>query len=430
VYGKPFNLGSVQGILLDIRPVDLCCESGVFKVGRTYVVGYIRDMLNWLFIVVFSSVGPIANAQDLVDVTVDVATEKKGLSQKEVFDQAIEKVSHQRIEQLIGDAKAAKNSSLIKNRIIKNSGKYVMFIKAQNPVQAGNGLRYPVNLKISTKSLETLLLREGLLYKTDGPPKLLPMVSFVDRVNSQMFTWWNQPPQVQRGFLADLASHFHRGFRKELRAKGFFGLDPITGNYRQLLPAALQVENPSTEDLLLLTEFYRAQVVARGQVVVAPQRTRSDVYRIEVRLAALHATNGRVIGEVIRGYDSEPGPFNQVVKAKLDEVLEKLAGDLSTQILDAWKSGTFGASLLNLAVNGDLNYQQRAQFKKLLQEQIRDIKTLKERLFEPGRVVYEMDSAATSDQLADLLKQRNFPRFQVSVGDVRPEGVELRVTAK
>lgn len=404
---------------------NLCCESGVFEVGLTFVVGYIRNMLNWLFISMVFVISLGAYAQDLVEATVDVVTEKKGLAQKDVFDQAIERVSLQRIEQLIGDAKASKNSSLIKNRIIKNSGKYIMFIKSQNPVQTGGGLRYPVSIKLSMKSLETLLLREGLLYKADGPPKLLPMVTFIDRVNSQMFTWWNQP--VQKGFLTDLASHFNRGLRKELRTKGFFGLDPITGNYRQLLPAALQVENPSTEDLLLLTEFYRAQVVARGQVVIAPQRTRSDVYRIEMRLAALHATNGRVIGEVIRAYDSEPGPFNQVVKAKLDEVLEKLASDLSSQILDAWKSGTFGAALLSLAVNGDLNYQQSAQFKKLLQEQVKDIKTLKERLFEPGRVVYEMDSAATSDQLAALLRQRSFPRFQVNVSNVRPEGVELRV---
>ncbi len=371
-----------------------------------------------------------AFSQDLVDMVVEVSTEKKGLSQKEVFDRGIEKASHIRVEQLIGELKASKNTSIIKNRILKNSGKYVAFIKSGPAVQAGTELRYPVTMKISMKSLEALLLQEGLLYKNDGPPKLLPMVSFVDRVNSQMFTWWNQPAQSQKGFLADLTRHFHRGLRKELRAKGFFGLDPISGNFRQLLPPALQIENPSTEDLLLLTEFYRAQVVARGQVVIAPQRTRTDVYRIEMRLAALHATNGRVIGEVIRGYDSEPGPFNQVVKAKIDEVVEKLAGDLSTQILDAWKSGTFGASLLNVGISGDLNYQQQTQFKKLLLEQVKDIKTLKERMFEPGRIVYETDSAATADQLAAVFKQRTFPRFQVSVTNVRPEGVELKVQAK
>lgn len=371
-----------------------------------------------------------ALAQDSLDVTVEVTAEKKGLGQKDIFDRAIEKISVQHIEQLIGEAKASKNHSLIKNRILKNSGKYIAFIKAQNPVVVGDQYRYPVNLRLSVKSLETLLLQEGLLYKTDGPPKLLPMVNFIDRVNSQMFTWWNQAPQATRGFLPELARQFHRGLRRELRTKGFFGLDPVAGDYRQILPGALQVENPSTEDLLLLSEFYRAQVVVRGQVAVSPQRTRSDVYRMDLRLAALHATNGRVIGEVIRAYDSEPGPFNQVVKTKLDEVLEKLAGDLSAQILEAWKSGTFGAALLNLAVTGDLNYQQLSQFKRLLLDQVKDLKTLKERLFEPGRVVFETDSSANADQLGALIRQRTFPRFQVQVTNVRPEGVELKVIAK
>lgn len=368
-------------------------------------------------------------AQEIVDTIVDVTFEKKGLPpQKEVFERAIEKASNQYIDQLIGDAKAAKSQSVIKNRIIKNSGKYVMFIKAQSPTTTDQSIRYAVNMKISVKSLETLLLQEGLLYKTDGLPKLLPMIVFSDRVNSQSYAWWN--PGEATGHLVDLAKQFHLGLRKELRSRGFFGLEPIGANSRFLLPAALQVESPATEDLLLLCEFYRAQVAARGQIVISPERTRSDVYRIEVRLAALHATNGRVIGEVIRTYLTEPGPFKQVVKAKLDSTIEKLAGDLATQILDAWKSGTFGASLLNVAVTGDLSYQQLAQFKKLLMDQVKDLKTLKERLFEPRRIVFETDSAVSSNELAAAIRGQNFPCFQVSVTDVRPDTVDLKVVPR
>ncbi|MGE0764776.1 MAG: hypothetical protein AB7N80_15995 [Bdellovibrionales bacterium] len=372
----------------------------------------------------------MAIAQESLDTTVEVTFErnKGAVGQKEVFDRAIEKVSNQYIEQLIGEAKAAKNQGVIKNRIVKNSGKYILFIKANSPQAVAEILKYPVSLKISVKNLETLLLQEGLLYKADGPPKLLPMVTVLDRVNSQSYSWWN--PGQNNAVMADLAKRFHLGLRRELRSRGFFGLEPIGGDYRQMLPTALHVENPATEDLLLLSEFYRAQVVARGQVIIAPERTRADVFKIEVRMSALHATNGRVIGEVIRTYNTEPGPFQQVVKAKLDETLEKLAGDLATQILEAWKSGTFGAALLNVAISGDLNYQQIAQFKKLLLGQVKDLKTLKERLFEPGRVTFETDSAANSEQLASSIRQKTFPRFQVSVSDVTSAGIELKVTAK
>lgn len=386
-------------------------------------------LLGMLSSVAFS-MGFKAYAQDAVDTTVEVTFEKKGgVGQKEVFDRAIEKISRQYIEQLIGEAKANKNQGVIRNRIVKNSGKYVLFIKAQSPTAVGEALKYPVQMRVSVKNLEALLLQEGLLYKTDGPPKLLPMVTVLDRVNSQSFSWWSPVPQAN-GVLIDLTRRFHTGLRRELRGRGFFGLEPVGGDYRLMLPSAMQAENPATEDLLLFSEFYKAQVVARGQLIIAPERTRAEVYKIDVRISALHASNGRVIGEVIRTYNTEPGPFQQVVKAKLDETLEKMAGDLASQILEAWKSGTFGASLLNVAVSGDLNFQQMSQFKKLLLEQVKDLKTLKERLFEPGRVVFETDSAVNSEQLAASIKQKSFPRFQVAISKVDSGGVELKVGAK
>src|SRR5688572_25940299 len=114
--------------------------------------------------------GLAAQAQSIDTIVEITAPAGKSLGQKEVFDRAIEKVSNQFIEQLIGESKATKNQTLIKNRIVKNSGKYIVFIRAQNPVVGNEGTRYPVSMKISTKTLETLLLQEGLLYRTEGPP--------------------------------------------------------------------------------------------------------------------------------------------------------------------------------------------------------------------------------------------------------------------
>ncbi len=371
-----------------------------------------------------------AIAQDVVDTVVDVDIERKvGGGQREVFERAITKVSDQFIAQLIGESKLARNQSVIKNRIVRNSGKYILFIKARSPVVLGDSLRYGVNMRVSLKNLEALLLQEGLLYKADGPPKVLPLVSFSDRVNSQSYSWWAQAPSTAP-VLSDLARRFNLSLRTELRNKGFFGLEPVVSEYRLQLPAALMTENPGTEDLLQLSEFYRAQVVTKGQVIISSDRVRSDVFKIDVRLSALHASNGRVIGEVIRSYSTEPGPFQQVVKAKVDEVLDKLVGDLSIQILEAWKSGTFGAALLNVAVNGDLSYQQISQFKRLLLEQVKDLKTLKERRFEPGRVLFETDSSSGAVELADSIRGKNFPRFQVSVTNVESDSVELKVTPR
>lgn len=380
-----------------------------------------------LFAAVFS--GPRVHAADeIVPLAVEVENDKKGnLTQKEIFDRAIEKASFQQIEQMIGESRTNKNQTLIKNRILKNSGKYISFIKVDAQENNKDTGRYSVAIKFSPKNLEALLLQEGLLYKTDGPPRLLPLISFIDRVNTQAVVWWTG--QAGKGFLADESSRFHQSLRKELRSKGFFVLDPLAANYQNLLPTAFQGENPSTEDALLMADFFHSQILARGQVIISSQRNRNDLFRIEVRVSAVHATNGRVIGEVVRNYDTEAGAFHQVVKAKLEEVADKLAADLSGQILESWKSGTFGATLLSLKIFGDLSYPQMAILKKALLEQVKDFKTLKERLFEPGKVSFEADSSATAEQLAQAIKSKSFPKFKLTVTSVRPDGVDLRVQA-
>lgn len=371
------------------------------------------------------------NAQTPLETVLDVSFPRKGgVNQKEVFDKAIEKASLSSIEQIIGEQKAAKNLALIRGRIIRDSGKYIEFIKSENPTVVGDELRYPVRLRLSVKNLESLLLQEGLLYKSDGLPKLLPMITISDRVNSQSYSWWSQPVTSSLGVLPDLTKRVHLELRDGLRSRGFFGLEPVSAGLRSAIPASLQSENPGTDEMQLLCEYFQAQVIAKGQVIVSSERTRADVYKIEVKVVALHASNGRVIGEVIRTYNTEPGPFQQVVRAKLDEALDKLSSDLAMQILEAWKSGTFGASLLRVAVRGGLSYSQLFQFKKLLLEQVRDLKTLKERMFEPGQVIFETDSSASPDGLAASIRGKTFPRFQVTVSNVSSSGIDLRVESQ
>lgn len=378
-------------------------------------------------LMIFLQFVSVAYGQEAIDTTIEVEYESsQNPTQKEIFDRAIETVSKQYIEELIGETKAAKNQSLIKSRVLKNSGKYILFIKGQ-PSQAKKDKNlFPVQLKVSLKNLEAMLLQEGLLYKTDGPPKVLPVVSVLDRVQSQTYAWWSAS-NLTPGFTGELTKGIHQSLRDELRERGFFGLDPISADYKHQLPQALQSENPSTDDLLLLSDYFKANVITKGQVTLSPDRTRSDVYLVEVKLAAMHSSNGRIIGEVIRSYVSEPGPFQAVVKAKIEEVSGKVAADLASQILDAWKSGTFGATLIGLSVVGDLNYQQMALFKKTLLEQVKDVKNLKERLFEPGKVRYDMDSATSSEQLSQIIKQKSFSKFSVQVVRADSSGVELKV---
>ena len=177
-------------------------------------------------------------------------------------------------------------------------------------------------------------------------------------------------------------------------------------------------------------DFFQSQILLKGQLVITKGRNRQDTYLMDVKLVASHSVNGRVIGEIVRTYETEAGSFHHSVQQRLDSVTEKISEDLAVQLFDAWKSGTFGATLIRLGVRGNLNYQELTQFRRLLGEKVKDIRNLKDRVYEPGQVVFEVDASGTSRQLADIVARTKFPRFKVDVVDVRPEGLDLRVVAQ
>ncbi|HMN68290.1 MAG TPA: hypothetical protein PKC28_07095, partial [Bdellovibrionales bacterium] len=75
---------------------------------------------------------------------------------------------------------------------------------------------------------------------------------------------------------------------------------------------------------------------------------------------------------------------------------------------------------------GALNYQQQQDFKKLLSA-IREIKVLRERLFEGSRVIYEAETAAPGQELAKSVARGRFAPFKVDVDGAQDDRLALSV---
>lgn len=394
-------------------------------------------MKQWLYLVAvlfwgFFSASGVYAQDEIVEAT--YRGENVDLSQasarQELFREAIQKVSMDYIYEIIGEQKANKNRELIRGKILKDSGKYVLSIKSDSPVQTTAGTaNIDVILKLSLKNLRAILLEEGLLYQSDGPPAVLPMISLVDRVNSKTLSWWTVEGSQESGFLADQLESLHRHLKTDLRDNGFFGMSPVDKNFAQMIPRVFKTESPRTEDIMFIGEWMKAAIVIRGHVRLSAAEKMSDTYKVDIKLEALHSSNGRVIGEVIRSYETETGPFQIVTQKKMSEVSEQISKDLAVQLFDAWKRGTLGAALLRLTLRGSLNYQQLEQFKKTIISQVRDIKSLRERMFEPSSITFEVDASSSAKQLAEEITRQKFARFKVEVSNVKSDGLDLSVKA-
>ena len=105
-----------------------------------------------------------------------------------------------------------------------------------------------------------------------------------------------------------------------------------------------------------------------------------------------------------------------------------VAKDLTIQIYDAWKSGTFGSSLLKLSILGEFNFKQVASLKEKLLEKVPALKSMTERKFSPKGVVFEVDAGGSAEELVKILKGLRFEGFALSVKTWSSDNVSIRAS--
>ena len=374
----------------------------------------------------------LASQAELVEVHHQGQVETKSMSsaRKEITLQAVEEISERYITELIGEKKLNKNKTEIKSKIIKNYLKYIPILKVTGLKRAPQGTEAEVFMKVSIDNLKELLLRAGLLYEMKGAPIVLPMVSVIDRVNSKSFVWWSGSYNVEQMLLREWVSHFHKQLKIVLSKKNFFSLQPVKWNMDHQVPKVFQSDKPRTEDLLFLSQQLMAPIIVKGEYKVSRVYNLDNRFTINVKLEALQASNGRVIGEVIRSYETNTGNFQVVVNDKILTVNEGIAKDLSRQIVDAWKKGTFGSSLIQLTINGRLNYRQLENFKKLIQQKVREVRGLRERFLSAGAYTFEVDSSLPASELAKAIGRKKFPSYKVEVDEVKANRLALNINIR
>jgi hypothetical protein len=134
-----------------------------------------------------------AAPSDFIEKTYDGVSESENgtMARKEIVDNATEKVTSDLLHELLGDAKFNKNRTLLNTKIFKNSGRFIPVIKAGDLIKAEKGYKLSVFLQVNTKTLEAMLLENGLLYEFDSLPSILPMISIHDRVREKKVIWWS-----------------------------------------------------------------------------------------------------------------------------------------------------------------------------------------------------------------------------------------------
>ncbi|MEZ4872567.1 MAG: hypothetical protein R2827_10090 [Bdellovibrionales bacterium] len=358
-------------------------------------------------------------AANIADVVYEGVSDEKSraASRKDVMEKAIEETSLDLIRQMIGEEKTSRNMQIIKNYVIKDSGKYILKIKGESIERVDNQFKMSFRLEVALDNLKQILLANGLLYEMETSSKVLPFISWNDKVSSEAFSWWTTPLASANPMGVEVIKKMHSSLQKELATKGFYGSLPMESNFQMLIPPGFSNERLNNSDMLFLGEYFSAPIVLKGEVTALNQGSFGSNYLLKVKIVAYQSLNGRVIGEVSRQFPTDNGNFNLVVNKKWSEVVDGVAGDLSSQIFNSWQKGTFGSSLIRITLQGDLPYQQMANIKEKLQR-VGDIRAIRERLFEPGAVTFEVDTSQESKKLAQIIQSINLAPVVLKIDEV------------
>jgi hypothetical protein len=366
-------------------------------------------------------------AKSYLDVVIEATSKIKtrSSSKQEMRDNAVNEVAVKYIRELIGETKYNQNFQVINSSILKNTGKYIPYVKDSDFEKTENGHQMNVSVKLSIDDLKQVLLNHGLLYKLKGQPRVVPFIQIVDHINSANHTWWTAEKSTYNPFLIELLRQLHQQLTTVFSANDFYHISPIAQDMATLLPEALHTENMLNEDHVLASDFLGAQIMLVGQVSIYPKKDISDVYLIKMKIKALQSGNSRIIAEITRQYQTDIGSFKSVVQKKFIEASEKIAKDLSIQILESWQKGTFGANLLKLTLNGKWPYKELMRIKNGISK-LKNIKGLRERLFSPQGVTFDVDVAMGAKQFSKSLSNKKIKGYRLLVDSVKEDEVFIR----
>ncbi|KYG65208.1 hypothetical protein AZI87_11630 [Bdellovibrio bacteriovorus] len=346
-------------------------------------------------------------------------------ARRDIQDQASQKVSEDIIKELVGEERFSKNKSLIQSKIIKNSARYIPFAKASSLTQEGAEYKMSVSLKVSLRDLKQMLQDNALLNENDAIPVVLPVISWIDRVQGKSYRWWLPSDKTQQAFLIKEARVLEEAMRGSFQKNNFFAVKPVEAGLGNSVPGDFQNERIVGEDAQFFSQYFNAPLLIDGQVVLNKGESGKN-YRIEIRMTAVQVSNGRAIADVSRRYDTENGSFESAVDKKMREVIETTANDLASQVLEAWQRGSLGTSVIRLTIQGRNTLPMMEGLKEKIRSQITQVKSIRERLVSSEAVSFEVDTAVSTVELLGKLEALDIEGKKLSKVSEKQDEIVLK----
>lgn len=212
--------------------------------------------------------------------------------------------------------------------------------------------------------------------------------------------------------------------------KNFEIVDPATVRQNRERDAVLAAINGDTKAAAAIAIKADAEVVVTGKAVATVAQG--------VNLAGMKSCQANLTARVI---DADVGTVlatgsKHAAYPHIDEItggtlaIEKAANaltdELTTKILEKWRSRFYEANTVKLLVTGLANFTEASNFKNTLQYVARGIKNVFQRNVSGGTAEFDVQISGNAEQLARELDQRKIGDFALEVTGATINKVMLR----
>ena len=387
-------------------------------------------------------------AQDIETIIKEIRLEidSKQLAQS----QAINEVSIELVEEMLGEEKFQAKREKIEEYIIKNKNHYVLSTRSSKPtLQEEGDFTSLVTLKISKENLKNLLLEHKLFYDSKGSFCFLPIVSFISHFDKKKnYSWWLENKNIDFQ-LKEISSSFFQLFSEELIKQGFYALNPVFQKMYEGTPSfVLPRRGFNVKNFIPLANFYTCDMILSGSIQLGklsdsskssgslfsffkPKQdsSLSDKYFTKFFFNVFNIKTRQFLFKIQKQFPFDPISQNnpqKEVSLGLKNVLDSFTYQLSLY----HQKGSLDLNRLMISVQGPLNYGQKEQLKKLLVQNVSSLKSLQERFLTSNRVLYEAEASQSIRVIAKQLRTLSLSEFVVQVKGYRKYNLEIYAKKK
>lgn len=349
-----------------------------------------------------------------------------GKARDEALNDALRKAVEQAVGTIISARSVVENAVLIQDNIYSKTSGY---IKSYNLVREGKSVNIPntyevaITATVSKASIKDDLAALGILIERKGFPRMMVLI---EEKNIEQHQWVREAHNLNTA---------EQKVQEIFRNKGFEFVDQKTAFRNLQRDQEMAINRGDTEAAVALGNRSGAEVIITGNAIAKKSSATVELggmisVQANVNMRAIRTDNADIIASASASapqvhIDDVTGGVMAIQKAT-----EKVAEQLSEQIISTWSEDLASGMRVNLIVHNIQSFGDLNDFKFVLKDYVRGTKSVDMRSFSSGVAEFDLETTSTANDIAESLTGKEIEKFRVEVLGVTQNKLELRIHRK